>query len=152
MSAENRSRGSDSIRQQTRPQELGEVTIREGLDSLSAIRVATLFRRAPLFRKTGSSSRLWEAFEASSLTLSAWHDGQLVGLVRMMTDGVLFSYICDIAVEPDVQRLGIGRRLMDEAFERVKGTRVFVLDEQIKSGYFTRAGFERVGNMWSKMS
>lgn len=122
--------------------------IREGLDGLTPARIATLYRRAPLLRPVDSAERVWEMFENASLVLTAWRSGNLVGIARVLSDGVLYSYLCDLAVEPDVQRLGVGKTLLNEVFERCKGTELVLRDSDISSSYYAHLGFDRVGNAW----
>jgi GNAT superfamily N-acetyltransferase len=122
--------------------------IREGLDGLTPSRILTLYRRAPLFRPVRTPKEAWAMFENASLVVTAWHNGQLVGIARVLTDGVLFSFLCDLAVEPDVQRLGVGKTILKHLFERCKGTELVLRDSDISSGYYPHLGFERVGNAW----
>lgn len=127
-----------------------EVQIREGLDGLTPARVATLYRRAPLLRPTGDRAAIERMFEASSLVLSAWQGDRLVGLARVLTDGVLFSFLCDLAVEPDVQGYGIGKKLIDDVLARCKGTELVLRDSDMSTGFYQRLGFRRVENGWMK--
>lgn len=129
---------------------LQQVQIREGLDGLTPARIATLYRRAPLLRPTSDRAALEVMFERSSLVLSAWQDDRLVGLARVLTDGVLFSFLCDLAVEPDVQGYGIGKKLIDEVLTRCKGTQLVLRDSDLSSGFYERLGFRRVENGWMK--
>jgi len=96
--------------------------IREGLEGLSPQLIRMLYRRAPLHRPISDPQRLWAMFENASLVVTAWKGTRLVGIARVLTDGVMFSYLCDLAVEPDVQGLGIGKRLMKYVQDRCKGT------------------------------
>ena len=125
-----------------------DIQIREGLDGLTPARIRTLYRRAPLLRSMGSAEKMWKMFEASSLVLAAWRGNDLVGIARVLTDGVLNSYLCDLAVEPDVQRSGIGKALLNEVFERCKGTELVLRDSDISAGYYAHLGFKRVENAW----
>lgn len=128
--------------------EIQNLEIRSGLDGLTPARIATLYRRAPLLRPVDNPEQVWSMFEASSLVLTAWHDGHLVGIARVLTDGVLNSYLCDLAVEPDMQRLGVGRSLIDEVLERCDGTELVLRDSDISSSFYEHLGFKRVGNAW----
>lgn len=127
---------------------MGDIQIREGLDGLTPSRIRTLYRRAPLLRSMGDAERMWNMFEASSLVLAAWRGNDLVGIARVLTDGVLNSYLCDLAVEPDVQRSGIGKALLKEVFERCKGTELVLRDSDISAGYYAHLGFKQVDNAW----
>lgn len=131
-----------------RRESIGKVTIKEGLDDLTVARIVTLYRRAPLHRQVDRKSDIWTMFENSAIVLTAWNDGELVGIARVMTDGVLYSYLCDLAVEPDVQRLGIGRRLINEVIDRCDGTQLVLRDSDISSSYYEHLGFEPVDNAW----
>ncbi|MFN3596274.1 MAG: GNAT family N-acetyltransferase [Rubricoccaceae bacterium] len=125
-----------------------QLELREGLEGLTPARIATLFRRAPLLRQTDSPEQLQKAFEQSPLVLSLWDGERLMGLARVLTDGVQVSYLCDLAVEPDVQGSGAGKRLIDEVLRRCRGTELVLRDSSLSTGFYRRLGFERVDNAW----
>ncbi len=125
-----------------------EVVFREGMEGLTPARIMTLYRRAPLIRPVDDQERMWEMFENSSLVLTGWHGNHLVGIVRVLTDGVLMSYLCDLAVEPDVQGLGIGRKMLDEVLKRCRGTEVLVRDVHLSASLYKRFGFVRAESAW----
>lgn len=127
---------------------IGNLEIREGLEGLTPARITTLYRRAPLLRSVDSPDQVWKMFENASLVLTAWLNGHLVGIARVLTDGVLYSYLCDLAVEPDVQRLGVGKTLINEVLDRCQGTELVLRDSDISSSYYAYLGFERVENAW----
>ena len=127
---------------------LEEIEFKEGLEGISPTTVATLYRRAPLLREYKTPEELWEAYQASSLVLTAWYQGRLVGVARVLTDGVMFTFVCDLAVEPDVQREGIGRGLIDHLVERCGGTDIILRDSAGSSAYYPHVGFQKVGNAW----
>ncbi len=129
---------------------LEKLEFREGLEGLTPARIITLFRRAPLLRAVDDPQRVWQMYENASLVLTVWYEGQLAGIARVLTDGVLHSYLCDLAVEPDVQRLGVGRALVEALLERCKGTELVLRDSDISSGFYERMGFRRVENAWMR--
>ena len=126
----------------------GALTLRDTLDGLTPGRIATLYRRAPLLRKTDNPEALRRSFEQSSLVLSLWEADRLVGLARVLTDGEQMSYLCDLAVEPDLQGSGVGKRLIDEILRRCAGTELVLRDSNISTGFYERLGFEPVENAW----
>ena len=127
---------------------IGPIEIREGLEGLTPARIMTLYRRAPLLRQVSDPQQVWQMFEQASLVLTSWHDGQLVGIARVLSDGVLFSYLCDLAVEPDVQRLGVGKALINGVIERCAGTELVLRDSDLSTGFYSHIGFKRVANAW----
>lgn len=135
-------------RERERHSSIEDLEIREGLEGLTPSRIETLYRRAPLLRPVGDLDRIWSMFENATLVITAWHNGHLAGIARVLTDGVLYSYLCDLAVEPDVQRLGVGKALINDVLERCKGTELVLRDSDISSGYYEYLGFKRVENAW----
>ena len=124
------------------------LTLRDTLDGLTPARIATLYRRAPLLRKTDNPDALWRAFQASSLVLTLWERDRLVALARVLTDGEQTSYLCDLAVEPDEQGAGVGKRMVDEILSRCEGTELILRDSDLSTGFYQRLGFEPVDNAW----
>jgi GNAT superfamily N-acetyltransferase len=129
---------------------LVEFELREGPAGLTPSRVATLYRRAPLLRPTDDPARLQASFEAAGLLVSAWSGDHLLGLARVLTDGVQVSYLCDLAVEPDVQGLGVGKAIVERVLERCAGTELVLRDSSLSAGFYERLGFQRVENAWVK--
>ncbi|MGN2250568.1 GNAT family N-acetyltransferase [Frateuria sp. GZRe14] len=71
---------------------------------------------------------------------------ELVGMGRMVADGALFLQVVDIAVRPDWQRHGLGRRitgaLMEEARRRApRGVIVTLLADGEATRLYERFGF-----------
>ena len=54
-------------------------------------------------------------------------DGQLVGLARVLDDGLLYASVWDILVVPERQRRGIGRALLAAVLEQTAGRRLLSL-------------------------
>lgn len=123
-------------------------TLRDDLEGLTAARIATLYRRAPLLRQTDNPDALMRSFENSGLVLTFWAGDRLVALARVLTDGEQVSYLCDLAVEPDVQGAGVGKRLIDEVLSRCAGTELVLRDSNLSSGFYEHLGFAPVENAW----
>jgi len=63
----------------------------------------------------------------SQNVLSAWKDGQLLGLVRTVGDGLSIVYVQDLLVMPKFQNQGIGTQLMKKVIDESSNIRQFVL-------------------------
>ncbi|MBT8401220.1 MAG: GNAT family N-acetyltransferase [Rhodothermia bacterium] len=124
------------------------VEIREGLEGLTPARIATLYRRAPLVRSIYSAEQIWSMYEASTHVYAAWQNDHLVGIARVLSDGVLQSYLCDLAVEPDVQRSGVGKALLNRIVEACRGTELILRDSTLSASFYEHLGFKRVDNAW----
>ena len=60
----------------------------------------------------------------------------------------MHTYLCDLAVEPDVQRGGVGKALLEAIFQHCKGTELLLRDSDISASFYEYLGFDRVGNAW----
>jgi GNAT superfamily N-acetyltransferase len=63
-----------------------------------------------------------EAFNRAFGWITARRDGSLVGFVRLLWDGDVHLFLLDTTVHPDLQRQGIGARLVREAVEMARAT------------------------------
>jgi ribosomal protein S18 acetylase RimI-like enzyme len=73
---------------------------------------------------TKDAERTWRAFNAPGVvSLVAMEDANLLGFISMLTDGVICSYISLIAVVKEYRGRGVGKRLVEEAFNRSGSTR-----------------------------
>lgn len=67
---------------------------------------------------TDAPDTLRQGFEHSLLTLAAYENGQLVGLIRTVGDGYTIVFVQDILVFPEHQRKGIGAALLQAVLDR----------------------------------
>ena len=49
---------------------------------------------------------------SKTINITAYHDGMLVGCLRILTDGYYFGTITELLVLPDYQKRGIGSKLL----------------------------------------
>src|SRR3954468_24420771 len=75
-------------------------------------RIVELYRAAQLRRPVDDPDRIARTYEGSPIVLSAWDAARLVGILRGWTDGAFDGYICDLAVDPEYQKQGVGRELL----------------------------------------
>jgi N-acetylglutamate synthase-like GNAT family acetyltransferase len=53
------------------------------------------------------------AIDRSEPVVSAWDEDKLIGFARATSDGIYRAGIWDVAIDPDYQRLGLGRKLVE---------------------------------------
>lgn len=97
----------------------------------------------------GLAQRVWpgdyapEAAQAAlgrTINLTARVDGVLIGCVRILTDGYFFGTIPEILVAPEHQGRGIGRALMERAWER-SPTGLFFGAQPGNEPFFEKLGY-----------
>jgi GNAT superfamily N-acetyltransferase len=105
-----------------------------------------------LFNNTGwtapnaiSDNVFQKVIENSWHWVSAYDDGKIVGTGRVVSDGALYAFICDMIVLPAYRRQGIGsmiiKMLKDKCVEN-NFLRVWLFSAPGRSGFYIRNGFE----------
>jgi len=77
-----------------------------------------------------------------TLNITAWAGSELVGSVRILTDGYFFGTIPELLVDPAYQGQGVGHRLMELAWE-ASPTSLFFGAQPGKEQFYEALGFER---------
>lgn len=78
----------------------------------------------------------------------AFEGDQLIGMGRVLGDGVISFYVGNVMVRPDRQGLGIGKKIMEHIMEYLKenavpGAIASLLAIKGKEDFYTQFGFQR---------
>ena len=120
-----------------------KVTAEEAIDLYVR---STLGERRPIDNK--------ETFEAmlknANLTITAWDQGKLIGISRSLTDFAYVTYLADLAVDQEYQRIGIGKELIAQTQKRLGPNCMIVLLAAPKANeYYEHIGFEHNPRAWT---
>ena len=75
---------------------------------------------------------------------SAYDNDKLVGLICAMDDGIMTSYIHYLLVDPEYQKLGIGKRLVEMMKEYYKDyLRIVLVAYNKELGFYEHMGFKK---------
>ncbi len=119
-------------------------------DVPAADELITLYSSVGWSAYTGDPALLHDAVARSLRVVSAREEGNLVGLARVVGDGLTIVYLQDILVAPSHQRAGIGRRLFDRVFAPFADVRQKVLitdDEPRQQAFYHQMGFTEIRDM-----
>jgi ribosomal protein S18 acetylase RimI-like enzyme len=102
--------------------------------------LSNLYRIAPLGEKKPADLRV--VFSNSRFKCFVFDNARLVGAGRALADGLDCSYLCDVAVHPDFQGLGVGRAIIGRLRELSAGHRKIILYANPgKEGFYRKLGF-----------
>lgn len=93
---------------------------------------------------TRDPDELMASIAGSSLVLVARRSGELVGLIRVISDGYTIAYVQDILVRAAEQNSGVGSGMLREVLERYGHVRQVVLltdTEESQRAFYERHGF-----------
>lgn len=87
--------------------------------------------------------RLHRALMGSSLVITAWDEGRLVGLVRALDDGELTAYVHYVLVDPAYHGHGIAGHMIEQLKEHYRDyLYIEVMPEESKNAaFYQRFGF-----------
>jgi Predicted acyltransferase len=94
-----------------------------------------------------SKEQIEKALQKSLLTVKAKIDEKTVGMGRLIGDGSLSFMVKDVAILPEYQRQGIGKKIMESMISHIKqqipkGQNVCV---ELFSGFEKEAFYEQFG-------
>lgn len=95
---------------------------------------------------TNRPQQLEQAFHQSFFVMAAYDEDRLVGLIRVVGDGLTIVFIQDLLVYPHYQRQGIGRSLLQKTLERFKDVyQIQLATEQTDKNlaFYRELGFRR---------
>lgn len=91
------------------------------------------------------------AFENSTfVNLAINGQGEILGLTRSVSDKVSIHYLQDIIVNPNYQRKGIGRKLLEATLDNFKNVRTHMIltdDEEKQLKFYSSLGFKNTKNL-----
>ena len=105
--------------------------------------LSNLYQIAPLGDKP--PNMLKTAFNNSAFTYFVYEDKKLIGVGRALADGVDSAYLCDIAIHPEYQGIGLGKAITQKLLGSGKGYSKVILFANIgKEGFYKQLGFAKM--------
>jgi ribosomal protein S18 acetylase RimI-like enzyme len=84
------------------------------------------------------------AFEASHTTVFVYHDGQMIGFGRAISDGVYQAAVYDVAILPEFQGKGLGRTIMAQILSRISHCNVILYASIGKEDFYRTLGMRKM--------
>jgi len=112
-------------------------------DQMDWEQISELYRVAPLGEK--SAEHLETVFSNSKFKSFVFFGNKLIGAGRALADGGDCSYICDIAVHPEFQGLGLGKAIVGKLVAFSVGYKKIILySNPGKEGFYQKLGFRKM--------
>lgn len=115
----------------------------DSLESIDWEALCALYRAAPLGDKKPSD--LATAFSNSMFRWFVYDADRLVGVGRVLADGVDCAYLCDVAVLPSHQGMGLGKEIVARLVGQSRGHKKIILYAVPgKEPLYRKFGFRRM--------
>ncbi|MCK4571185.1 GNAT family N-acetyltransferase [Candidatus Bipolaricaulota bacterium] len=87
--------------------------------------------------------RIKEAFLNSYKIVTAWDGDRIIGAGRLISDGVCYGWIHDMAVRPDCQKTGVGRGIMEELLDGSESLLIGLTSAFGAEDFYHKLGFKK---------
>ena len=105
--------------------------------------LSNLYKIAPLGNKP--SELLEKVFTNSLFKYFLYNDKKLIGVGRALADGADCSYICDVAIHPNYQGKGLGKKIIEKLIEDSKEHKKIILYAvPDKEPFYAKFGFSKM--------
>ncbi len=113
--------------------------------AISLYTASSLGERRPIDRPDIFKGML----DNASITITAWAGTKLVGIARTLTDYTYVAYLADLVVDREYQRMGIGKKLIQETEARLaRECMIVVLASPDANAYYPKLGFKPNPRGW----
>jgi len=102
---------------------------------------STLGERRPI----DDYERLEKMCKNADIMLTARFEGKLIGIARSISDFAFATYLSDLAVDVEFQKLGIGKKLIAETKKLVQG-KLILLSAPAAIEYYPKIGMKQFEN------
>lgn len=119
--------------------------------TISAQQFQSLLRRSTLGlrRPVDDLACLDGMLKNSNLIVSAWHQGELVGIARCVTDFYYCCYLSDLAVDEAFQNKGIGIALQSQIKNQLNELcKIILIASPQAASYYPSIGYEHNDRCW----
>ena len=98
-----------------------------------------------------SAEALRRSFAQSQHVAIAWDGGRVVGMARLLSDGVCNSYLLDVWTASSHRRRGVGRAMVEQLAAAVPGQHVGLQTDDAQE-FYEELGFKRQPEFMSLVS
>ena len=93
--------------------------------------------------KRTDRGRVHRAFQKSFAVVSCCFEERLVGVGRMISDGEMYSGIFDVVVDPNHQKQGIGKRIVETLIAQAPDTCIHLTSTFGNEAFYYKLGFRK---------
>lgn len=112
-------------------------------DSVDWEALSALYKIAPLGDKKAEDLKI--VFSNSRYQCFVYDNDTIIGTGRALADGLDASYICDVAIHPKYQNLGIGKGVVNKLIEFSKDHNKIILFASMgKEPFYAKLGFDKM--------
>jgi ribosomal protein S18 acetylase RimI-like enzyme len=112
-------------------------------EDIDIVQLQALFNKSAFWARNRTIEDLEIAIANSEPVISAWDNDRAIGFARATSDGIYRATIWDVVIDPDYQRMGLGRKLVETVLAHPRMQRVerIYLTTTHQKSFYERIGF-----------
>jgi GNAT superfamily N-acetyltransferase len=119
-----------------------EVTLQLNCSNIDFNDVCEILKQVGMGYFDGEVHR--KAFESSHSVVFAFHEEQMIGFGRAISDGVYEAAVYDIAVVPEYQGNGVGKLIMESIIQRLSHCNIILFASPGKEPFYQKLNFRKL--------
>lgn len=120
-----------------------EIHFEEGFSPAWIDQILEIHNKTEMKRSVEHKQRISDAFNSSFAVITAWFGTRLIGCGRMISDGIMYSGIFDVVVDPDFQNKKIGQEIMMRLISKAPQSCIHLTSTFGKEAFYSKLGFKR---------
>jgi len=124
-----------------------------GLECMDWTALFTLYEKAGMLRhliQNKEFDKIKTAFGKSYKVVTAWDAKKLIGCCRMLSDGVCYGMVFDVAVLPEYRRQGVGKGLMTLLLKGEEEMPIHLTSTFGNEEFYQNLGFKKHRSAYAK--
>ncbi|MBX4262072.1 GNAT family N-acetyltransferase [Clostridium estertheticum] len=129
------------------------ISYKIGLECIEWSQLFKLYEKVGMLKRFIESkefNKIQSAFQVSYKVVTAWEENTLVGSCRMLSDGICYGSVFDVAVLPEYQKKGIGKGLMRLLLKGEEHMTIHLTSTFGNEGFYKKLGFKKHKTAYSK--
>ncbi|MBU3202117.1 GNAT family N-acetyltransferase [Clostridium estertheticum] len=129
------------------------ISYKIGLECIEWCQLFSLYEKVGMLKRFIESkefNKIQSAFQVSYKVVTAWEENTLVGSCRMLSDGICYGAVFDVAVLPEYQKKGIGKGLMRLLLKGEEHMTIHLTSTFGNEGFYKKLGFKKHKTAYSK--
>ena len=129
------------------------ISYKLGLEYINWSELFDLYKRVGMLKRfieNREFDKIQSAFQKSYKVVTAWDEKKLIGSCRMLSDGICYGAIFDVAVLPEYQKKGVGKGLMKLLLKKEESMTIHLTSTFGNEDFYKKLGFKKHKTAYSK--
>ena len=129
------------------------ISYKLGSEDINWKELFTLYTKVGMLRhliENKEFDKIKTAFQKSYKVVTAWDGDKLIGSCRMLSDGICYGVVFDVAVLPEYQKKGVGKELMRLLLKGEEGMPIHLTATFGNESFYQNLGFKKHKSAYAK--